>query len=74
MTRVVPDQKSKFETDELFRKLSRESEVIYFVLISLGFLVVLLATYKLLVPIFRYRFSKASQFLELTVKSRSSRP
>lgn len=27
MTRVVPDQKSKFETDELFRKLSRESEV-----------------------------------------------
>ena len=74
MTRVVPDQKSKFETDELFRKLSRESEVIYFVLISLGFLVVLLATYKLLVPIFCYRFSKACQFLELTVKSRSSRP
>jgi len=29
MTRVVPDQKSKFETDELFRKLSRESEVRY---------------------------------------------
>ena len=27
MTRVVPDQKAKFETDELFRKLSRESEV-----------------------------------------------
>ena len=74
MTRVVPDQKSKFETDELFRKLSRESEVIYFVLIYLGFLVVLLATYKLLVPIFRYRFSKACQPLELTVKSRSSRP
>ena len=74
MTRVVPDQKSKFETDELFRKLSRESEVIYFVLIYLGFLVVLLATYKLLVPIFRYRFSKACQSLELTVKSRSSRP
>jgi len=27
MTRVVPDQKAKFETDELFRKLSRESEI-----------------------------------------------
>ncbi|KAL7732052.1 hypothetical protein ACLKA6_015814 [Drosophila palustris] len=29
MPRVVPDQKSKFETDELFRRLSRESEVRY---------------------------------------------
>ena len=28
MPRVVPDQKTKFENDELFRKLSRESEVI----------------------------------------------
>lgn len=27
MPRVVPDQKHKFETDELFRRLSRESEV-----------------------------------------------
>lgn len=27
MPRVVVDQKAKFETDELFRKLSRESEV-----------------------------------------------
>jgi len=27
MTRVVPDQKNKFETDELFRKLSRDSEI-----------------------------------------------
>ena len=27
MTRVVPDQKAKFETDELFRKLSREAEI-----------------------------------------------
>lgn len=27
MPRVVPDQKDKFENDELFRKLSRESEV-----------------------------------------------
>ncbi|RWS10503.1 protein big brother-like protein, partial [Dinothrombium tinctorium] len=27
MPRVVQDQKSKFETDELFRRLSRESEV-----------------------------------------------
>ncbi|EDW80150.1 uncharacterized protein Dwil_GK24398 [Drosophila willistoni] len=27
--RVVPHQKSKFETDELFRRLSRESEVRY---------------------------------------------
>ena len=25
--RVVPDQKSRFESDELFRRLSRESEV-----------------------------------------------
>lgn len=29
MTRVVPDQKTKFESDELFRKLSRESEIRY---------------------------------------------
>jgi hypothetical protein len=27
MPRVVPDQRLKFENDELFRKLSRESEV-----------------------------------------------
>lgn len=27
MPRVVPDQKTKFEGDELFRRLSRESEV-----------------------------------------------
>lgn len=30
MPRVVPDQKAKFESDELFRRLSRESEVRYF--------------------------------------------
>lgn len=29
MPRVVPDQRSKFENDELFRKLSREGEVKY---------------------------------------------
>jgi hypothetical protein len=29
MPRVVPDQREKFENDELFRKLSRESEVRY---------------------------------------------
>ncbi|GAB0086603.1 Protein brother [Sergentomyia squamirostris] len=29
MPRVVPDQKSKFESDELFRRLSRESEIRY---------------------------------------------
>ncbi|XP_062130850.1 protein brother [Drosophila sulfurigaster albostrigata] len=29
MPRVVPNQKSKFESDELFRRLSRESEVRY---------------------------------------------
>ncbi|XP_046842916.1 protein big brother-like isoform X3 [Xenia sp. Carnegie-2017] len=29
MPRVVPDQRNKFENDELFRKLSRESEVKY---------------------------------------------
>ncbi len=29
MPRVVPDQKHKFENDELFRRLSRESEVMY---------------------------------------------
>eukprot|EP00794_Sanderia_malayensis_P018787 gene18787-20678_t len=29
MTRVVHDQKAKFENDELFRKLSREAEVRY---------------------------------------------
>lgn len=27
MPRVVPDQKNKFESDELFRRLGRESEV-----------------------------------------------
>lgn len=27
MPRVVPEQKTKFESDELFRRLSRESEV-----------------------------------------------
>lgn len=27
MPRVVPDQKGKFESEELFRRLSRESEV-----------------------------------------------
>lgn len=27
MPRVVPDQKNKFETDDLFKKLSRDSEV-----------------------------------------------
>lgn len=27
MPRVVPDQKSKFESDDLFKKLSREGEV-----------------------------------------------
>lgn len=27
MPRVVPDQKAKFESDELFRRLSRECEV-----------------------------------------------
>ncbi len=30
MPRVVPDQREKFENDELFRKLSRESEVTRF--------------------------------------------
>ncbi|XP_065163897.1 protein big brother-like isoform X1 [Atheta coriaria] len=29
MPRVVPDQKAKFESDELFRRLSRETEVRY---------------------------------------------
>lgn len=29
MPKVVPDQKAKFESDELFRRLSRESEVRY---------------------------------------------
>ena len=27
MPRVVPDQRAKFEADELFRKLGREGEV-----------------------------------------------
>ena len=30
MPKVVPDQREKFENDELFRKLSRESEVLHF--------------------------------------------
>ncbi|XP_065676558.1 protein big brother isoform X4 [Hydra vulgaris] len=29
MARIVPDQKNKFETDELFRKLSKKSEIRY---------------------------------------------
>ncbi|KAH0554420.1 hypothetical protein KQX54_010521 [Cotesia glomerata] len=29
MPRVVPDQKAKFESDELFRRLSRECEIRY---------------------------------------------
>ncbi|KAH1024025.1 hypothetical protein HUJ05_003591 [Dendroctonus ponderosae] len=29
MPRVVPDQKAKYESDELFRRLSREGEVRY---------------------------------------------
>ncbi|XP_050529435.1 protein big brother-like [Daktulosphaira vitifoliae] len=29
MPRVVPDQRNKFETDELFRRLSRESDIRY---------------------------------------------
>lgn len=29
MPRVVPDQKTKFETDEIFRRLARETEVRY---------------------------------------------
>lgn len=29
MPRVVPDQKAKFESDDLFKRLSRESEVIF---------------------------------------------
>lgn len=42
MPRVVPDQKSKFDSDELFRRLSRESEVsfkfcfCYFLFINLS--------------------------------------
>lgn len=34
MPRVVPDQKSKFESDELFRRLGRESEVSLMVFVS----------------------------------------
>lgn len=33
MPKVVPDQKTKFESDDLFKKLSRESEVIFFFVI-----------------------------------------
>ena len=29
MPRVVPDQKTKYETDELFKKLSQETDVRY---------------------------------------------
>ncbi len=38
MPRVVSDQKGKFESDELFRRLSRETEVraLYFILSSLS--------------------------------------
>lgn len=32
MPRVVPEQKAKFESDDLFRRLSRESEVRYAVM------------------------------------------
>lgn len=33
MPKVVPDQKTKFESDDLFKKLSRESEVNLFSLV-----------------------------------------
>jgi len=32
MPRVVPDQREKFDNDELFRKMSRESEVSVFII------------------------------------------
>lgn len=32
MPRVVPDQKAKFESDDLFKRLSRESEVSKFII------------------------------------------
>lgn len=37
MPRVVPDQKSKFESDDLFKKLSREGEVSISIVFSLIF-------------------------------------
>lgn len=37
MPRVVPDQKAKFESDELFRRLGRESEVSFLWQFSLFF-------------------------------------
>lgn len=37
MPRVVPEQKSKFESDELFRRLSRESEVSASITSSIGY-------------------------------------
>lgn len=36
--RVVPDQKTRFESDELFRRLSRESEVLCLLLIIITIL------------------------------------
>jgi hypothetical protein len=37
MPKVVPDQRSKFDNDELFRKLSREGEVVF--LLSFHYLI-----------------------------------
>lgn len=59
MPRVVPDQQATFENDELFRKLSRESEVREFsspgiLLVSLrDFLGILIMCDVLLVPDFK---------------------
>ena len=36
--RVVPDQKTRFESDELFRRLSRESEVLCLLLLIITIL------------------------------------
>lgn len=45
MPRVVPDQRSTFENDELFRKLSRECEVSYFTTLSSGSYEVLIGSH-----------------------------
>ena len=45
MPRVVPDQREKFENDELFRKLSRESEVNQVCVVMVGLNLELPGTY-----------------------------
>lgn len=50
MPRVVPDQKNKFESDELFKKLARDSEVSF---VSVSFFLLRVSVTPLVVYLFQ---------------------